>query len=201
MLNFSTPTSSSSSVDHDDGFDYKAGTGGLIFCNCVTNNEEAIDVDGGSCNQVVQNLAVENDDGIRASAGTKLNIYRSNVSLNNGLTPYEKTSSDPTLRHNGLILSTSTTQNNFENNVAKWDANNEMACTAPGIPFACCTGNMTGNCRMDDGLKLNGATNNCIVNNTITGIGSPFSTRLISAKWSMVSDISKSRGEGAASNR
>ena len=195
-LNFSTPTPFSTTANHDDGVDYKTGTGGLIFCNCVINNEEAIDVDGGSCNQVIQNLAFENDDGIRASAGTKLNIYRSNVSWNNGLTPYEAAASDPALRHNGLILSTATTQNNFENNVARWDKDNlacvaagnpfpcctgnmtgscpdnsEMACVGVGIPFACCTGPMTGNCRMDDGIKLNGANNNCIVNNKVLAVG------------------------------
>ena len=160
-----------STISHDDGLDYKTSQGGLIFCNCITNNEEGIDVDAGSCNQVKKNLVIENDNGIRASGGTKLNIYSSNASVNNGDTPFETGASDPSGRHDGMLISQSATLNNFENNFMIFDSTSEMGCTGNHVPFLCCTGPMTGNCKTDDGLQLFGANNNCIVNNTITGNG------------------------------
>jgi len=160
-----------STISHDDGLDFKTSQGGLIFCNCITNNEEGIDVDAGSCNQVIQNLVIENDNGIRASGGTKSNIYRSNASVNNGDTPFESGASDPSGRHDGLLISQSATLNNFENNFMIFDSTSAMGCAGVGVPFTCCTGPMTGNCKTDDGLQLFGANNNCIVNNTITGNG------------------------------
>jgi hypothetical protein len=124
----------------DDGLDYKATTGGNIFCNCITNNEEGVDLDGGSCNQVVLNLVTQNENGVRASSGAARNLYRSNtVSYNSR--PVLEASSDPAGRHNGLILSQSATQNHFELN------------HSVGSP--------------DDGLKLVGASGNCVIGNLI----------------------------------
>jgi len=132
----------------DDGVDYKSSTGGRAFCNCITNNEEGLDVDGGTCNQVEQNLVLANEDGIRASAGAKWIQYRNNTSMNNDL-PQTETASDPAGRHDGLILSVSTTANNFEGNVAINDT--------AGLS--------------DEGLKFFSANGNCATGNTVTNFG------------------------------
>src|SRR5207237_3019164 len=132
----------------DDGVDYKSSTGGRAFCNCITNNEEGLDVDGGTCNQVEQNLVLANEDGIRASAGAKWIQYRNNTSMNNDL-PQTETASDPAGMHDGLILSVSTTANNFEGNVAINDT--------AGLS--------------DEGLKFFSANGNCATGNTVTNFG------------------------------
>src|SRR5439155_10985371 len=91
-----------------DGLDYKRSTGGRVFCNCVTSNGEGIDLDGGTCNVVEQNLVLANENGIRASAGAKWIEYKNNTSMNNDLQQTE-TPSAPAGRHNGVIASVSTT--------------------------------------------------------------------------------------------
>src|SRR5262249_1498195 len=105
----------------DDGIDIKLSTASRAFCNCILHNEEGLDVDGGSRNQVGQNLVKDNENGIRASASAKWVRYRSNPSMNNDL-PQTDTASDPAGRRNGLIMSVSTTANNFEGNLAVNDA-------------------------------------------------------------------------------
>src|SRR5437763_510964 len=138
----------------DDGLDYKRSTGGRVFCNCITNNEEGLDVDGGTCNVVEQNLVFANENGIRASAGAKWIEYKNNTSMNNDL-PQTETSSDPTGRHNGLIASVSTMSNNFEGNVAIIDP----------------TTDPNGACHSDEGLKFYSANGSCATGNSITNFG------------------------------
>jgi len=135
--------------NHDDGLDYKRTADGLILCNCITNNEEGIDVDNGSCNQILRNFVTSNEDGLRASGGAKRNTYKFNYVSNFGLVPTEP-ASDPAGRHNGIAITESSTLNNFEMNTVTTD---------PGAAKA------------DDGIQLFGATNNCLVNNTITNNG------------------------------
>jgi len=138
----------------DDGLDYKRSTGGRVFCNCITNNEEGIDVDGGTCNVVEQNLVLANENGIRASAGAKWIEYKNNTSMNNDL-PQTETPSDPAGRHNGLIASVSTTSNNFEGNVAIIDPSTDP----------------NGACHSDEGLKFYSANGSCATGNSITNFG------------------------------
>jgi len=128
----------------DDGVDLKNSTAGRLFCNCITNNEDALDNDAGSCNQIVQNLVIANENGIRASSGTKSDLIQDNTVKDNNL-PIIDSPSDPAGRHNGLIISQSSTVNNFIGNVVT------------GSP--------------DDGFKINGGSNNCVVNNVIMNNG------------------------------
>ena len=128
----------------DDGVDFKTSTAGRLFCNCITNNEEGADIDAGSCNQFVKNLVISNENGIRASSGTKFDLFQDNTSKNNNL-PIIDTPSDPAGRHNGMIISESSASNNLIGNVSM------------GNP--------------DDGFKINIGSSNCVVNNSITGNG------------------------------
>src|SRR5213594_729484 len=128
----------------DDGVDFKTSTAGRLFCNCITNNEEGADIDAGSCNQFVKNLVISNQNGIRASSGTKFDLFQDNTSKNNNL-PIIDTPSDPAGRHNGMIISESSASNNLIGNVSM------------GNP--------------DDGFKINIGSSNCVVNNSITGNG------------------------------
>ena len=147
-----TPTTTAQIAD--DGLDYKRSTGGRVFCNCITNNEEGLDVDGGTCNVVEQNLVFANENGIRASAGAKWIEYKNNTSMNNDL-PQTETPSDPAGRHNGLMATVSTTSNNFEGNVAIIDP----------------TTDPNGPCHSDEGLKFYSANGNCATGNSITNFG------------------------------
>ena len=164
----------------DDGIDYKTSTGGRVFCNCITNNEEGLDVDGGTCNQVEQNLVLENENGIRASAGAKWIDYRNNTSMNNDL-PQTEPASDAAGRHNGLILSVSTTANNFVGNVAM---NDRTGASDDGIKFFSSSGNCAAdnvivnfggtpntNPSSDDtgGCEIFNSSNNKVINTTFSG--------------------------------
>jgi len=128
----------------DDGVDLKTSTGSRLFCNCVTNNEDALDMDAGSCNQIVQNLVIANENGIRASGGTTFGLVQDNTVTDNNL-PIIDAPSDPAGRHNGLIISEASASNNFIGNIS------------------------TGN--PDDGFKIDVASNNCVVNNSIMNNG------------------------------
>jgi len=87
---------------------------------------------------------ISNENGIRASSGTKFDLFQDNTSKNNNL-PIIDTPSDPAGRHNGMIISESSASNNLIGNVSM------------GNP--------------DDGFKINVGSSNCVVNNSITGNG------------------------------
>src|SRR5207244_7787246 len=86
----------------DDGVDFKTSTAGRLFCNCITNNEDAADMVAGCCNQFIQNLVISNQNGIRASSGTKFDVFQDNTTKNDNLPSIDRTS-DLAGRRTGLI--------------------------------------------------------------------------------------------------
>src|SRR6185295_12182535 len=84
-------------------------------------------------------------NGIRASGGAKNCRYKDNTVIDNNL-PVSEPPSDPAGRNDGLIITESSTGNNFEGN--------EVLNGAP-----------------DDGIALNLAKTNCIVNNKVDRCG------------------------------
>jgi parallel beta-helix repeat protein len=69
----------------NDGLEFKLSKYGVAHCNCVTRNDEGIELHGGRKLEVSKNLVFENSgDGIRARAGVNESTIVMNTSRDNG---------------------------------------------------------------------------------------------------------------------